>query len=534
MKQFSLLFEQIDQTTSVNGKIAAIVQYLAVVPATDAIWAVALLMNRLPKRPVKTAELWQWCAQLTLLPDWLQTESYHIAGDTAETLHLLIPEGSGDTNTSLCQLMQVLQQLPTVTDDERRTYITAMWQQLGGTERFVFNKLITSGFRAGVSTQLVIKAIARHTGIGENAIAHKLSGKWNPDEATLATLLQNGDDTDISRPYPFCLAYPLEETPETLGTPNDWLAEYKYDGIRGQIIVRNKTLFVWSRGEELLTERIPEFHILTSLLPDGTVIDGEILPVKDGTIQPFHVMQTRIGRKNLTKKSLQEAPLAMYCYDIMEINGKDIRHLPLTERRQLLTNIIEGLPSSTPLYVSPVVTFENWQQAANARQLARGQQCEGLMLKRKNSEYRTGRRRGDWWKWKIDPLSIDAVLIYTQRGHGRRADMYTDYTFAVWSGDELVPFCKAYSGLTDKEMAEADAWIKKNTKEKFGPVRSVLPQLVFEIGFEGISPSHRHKSGIAVRFPRMLRWRKDKQAPYANSIEDLQGLLKTYGSYGEE
>lgn len=532
MKQFSHLFEQIDQTTSVNGKIAAIVQYLVVAPATDAIWAVALLMNRRPKRPVKTSELWQWCAQLTQLPDWLQTESYHVAGDTAETLHLLIPEGSRDTNISLCQLMQELQQLPAVTDDERRTYITAMWQQLGGTERFVFNKLITGGFRAGVSTQLVVKAIARHSGIEENAVAHKLSGKWNPDEVTLTELLYTGSDDDISRPYPFCLAYPIEDVPDTLGPAEDWIAEYKFDGIRGQIIVRNNTLFVWSRGEELLTERIPEFHILTSLLPDGTVIDGEILPVKDGTILPFHVMQTRIGRKNLTKKSLQEAPLAMYCYDLMEMNGVDIRQRPLSERRQMLTALIDTVATQAPLHVSPMVLFTNWQQAAQVRQNARDMQCEGLMLKRKNSEYRTGRRRGDWWKWKIDPLSIDAVLIYAQRGHGRRADMYTDYTFAVWNRDELVPFCKAYSGLTDKEMAEADAWIKKNTKEKFGPVRSVLPQLVFEIGFEGISPSPRHKSGISVRFPRMLRWRTDKQATEANSLEDLQGLLKMYGSNG--
>jgi DNA ligase-1 len=466
------------------------------------------------------------------LPNWLQTESYHIAGDTAETLHLLLPDGKETTDVPLRVLMRELKLLPTITEEERRSYITDRWLKLAGNERFVFNKLITGGFRAGVSAQIIIKAIARFAALEENVVAHQLSGKWDPDQTTLTELLHTGNDADISRPYPFCLAYPIEETPDTLGPAEDWIAEYKFDGIRGQIIVRNNTLFVWSRGEELLTDRIPEFHTLTSLLPNGTVIDGEILPVKEGTILPFHVMQTRIGRKNLTKKSLQEAPLAMYCYDLMEINGVDIRQRPLSERRQMLTALIDTVAPQAPLHVSPVVPFTNWQQAAQVRQNAREMQCEGLMLKRKSSEYRTGRRRGDWWKWKIDPLSIDAVLIYAQRGHGRRADMYTDYTFAVWNGGELVPFCKAYSGLTDKEMAEADAWIKKNTKEKFGPVRSVLPQLVFEIGFEGISPSPRHKSGISVRFPRMLRWRTDKQATDANSLEDLQGLLKMYGSNG--
>ena len=326
-------------------------------------------------------------------------------------------------------------------------------------------------------------------------------------------------------PYPFFLAYPLDEEPDTLGDSNDWYIEKKLDGIRGQIIVRNDELFVWSRGEELLTDKFPEFHSLQSSLPNGTVLDGEIIPWRDGSPLPFQVMQTRIGRKNISQKYLKEAPLVMVCFDILEYQGLDLRQKPLADRRIILKNVIES-QSGNVLLLSEAMDFTNWQDVGEFRENARDYQCEGLMLKRKNSPYETGRKRGNWWKWKTDPMTIDGVLLYAQSGHGRRANLYTDYTFAVWDGDVLVPFAKAYSGLSDAEIKVLDSWIKRNTIEKFGPVRSVNTEYVFEIAFEGINSSPRHKSGVALRFPRILRWRKDKSPKDANTKSDLLQLIE--------
>ncbi|MCW3124025.1 MAG: ATP-dependent ligase [Flavipsychrobacter sp.] len=533
MRAFSELFTNIDQTASTNEKIDALVSYFATADEQDAIWCVALLSGRAPRRTVKTSELWEWSGELSGLPVWLQAESYHIVGDLAETISLLLPSHHTNHDYSLHQIIHDLIDLKGKDDAERKKYITHMWQQFNKQELFVFNKFITGGFRMGVSDKIIIKALAKHYNIDENIVAHRLSGGWEARGNTLNALLSNEDGTtDISRPYPFYLAYPLETAPEELGDVSEWQIERKYDGIRGQIIIRNNTLFVWSRGEDLMTEKFVEFHNLVNMLPDGIVIDGEILPMKDGIYLPFHVMQTRIGRKNVTKKTLQDAPLVMVCYDILEHDGVDVRHLSMQERRAILENVINDARSrnnNLPLLLSPVLECNTWQEVTEERTRSRDNHCEGLMLKKKDSEYKTGRRRGDWWKWKVDPLSIDGVMLYAQRGHGRRADLYTDFTFAVWDGDELVPFCKAYSGLTDKEMLQVDAWIKKNTLDKFGPVRSVTPTLVFEIGFEGINPSPRHKSGVALRFPRILRWRQDKTAKEANTKADLMELLNIYG-----
>ncbi len=532
MKAFSELFTNIDQTTSTNEKIDALVNYFATADEQDTIWCVALLSGRRPKRTVKTSELWEWSGELSGLPTWLQAESYHIVGDLAETISLLLPENYNSQDHALHDVINDLISLANKDEQQRKEYITGMWKQFNKQELFVFNKLITGGFRVGVSDKIIIKALALHYKIDENVVAHRLTGQWEAQNNTLPALLAgNESSVDLSKPYPFYLAYPLETPPGELGLVDDWFIERKYDGIRGQIIVRDAALFIWSRGDDLLTEKFVEFHDLINILPNGTVIDGEILPTKDDKYLPFHVMQTRIGRKNVTKKALQEAPLVMVCYDLLEHNGIDIRHLSLQERRTLLETLLDEIQTAhnVPLHISPLVHCSTWDEVAAERLRSRENYCEGLMLKRKNSEYKTGRRRGDWWKWKVDPLSIDGVLLYAQRGHGRRADLYTDFTFAVWDGDELVPFCKAYSGLTDKEMAQVDAWVKKNTLDKFGPVRSVTPNLVFEIGFEGINPSPRHKSGVALRFPRILRWRTDKSAKEANTKADLQELLNIYG-----
>jgi DNA ligase-1 len=344
-------------------------------------------------------------------------------------------------------------------------------------------------------------------------------GNWSPDIDTFYDLIHSGDGGDLSRPYPFYLAYALEGPVQELGDPSAWLAERKWDGIRGQVVVRERTLFVWSRGEELVTDKYPEYQTLLGLVPDGTVLDGEILPFQDGKPLPFQALQTRIGRKNPSAKLLIEVPVAFVCYDILEWKGEDIRNWPLSERRKKVEEICSV--KSTVLRLSPEVVFESWEQLSRERERSRELMSEGIMLKRRDSIYRHGRRRGDWWKWKIDPFSVDAVLIYAMRGHGRRANLYTDYTFAVWDGDKLVPFTKAYSGLTDDEIREVDRWVKQNTVERFGPVRSVRPELVFEIHFEGINKSTRHKSGVALRFPRMARWRRDKPAREANTLGEL-------------
>jgi DNA ligase-1 len=376
----------------------------------------------------------------------------------------------------------------------------------------------------GVSQQLVVKAIARFTGQPENIVAHRLMGHWSPDTISWHELIHDENiSSNTSKPYPFYLAYAIESDLEALGDPHEWFAERKWDGIRGQIIFRNNELFVWSRGEELVTDKYPEYDVMKSLLPNGTVIDGEILPFADDKPLSFNHLQTRIGRKKLNQKILQDVPVAFLAYDVLEYNGEDIRMLPLVERRKIIETICA--PSNNVLKLSPLIRFNTWKELEDERSRSRDFLSEGVMLKRKNSTYRDGRRKGDWWKWKIDPLTVDAVMIYAMRGHGRRANLYTDYTFAVWDNGQLVPFAKAYSGLTDEEINQVDHWIKQNTIERFGPVRSVKPTLIFEIAFEGINASTRHKSGIAVRFPRIHRWRKDKKIEEANTLDDLKQLL---------
>lgn len=531
MKAFSELYTAIDETTKTNAKIDALVRYFSITDEKDAIWCVAMLCGRRPKRTIKSGELKAWCMEIAGIPEWLFLESYSIVGDLSEVITLILPPATSNKPMLLHETIHLLKLLDGATDEEKKKFIQTTWQQLSTPERFIFNKLITGSFRIGVSQQLVIKALSRTYHLDENTVSHRLTGNWNPETTTLKALLfsDNAND-DHSKPYPFYLAYQLDQEPEELGEPAEWQIERKYDGIRGQIIVRDKHLFVWSRGEELITEKFPEFAILPELLPEGTVLDGEILPVNNNIPLPFHVMQTRISRKNITKKSLQDAPLVLMCYDLLEQNGNDIRSQPLQQRRKELEQLIAQASEkkqAVPLLLSPVLSCANWEEVKTERERSREFLCEGLMLKKKQSVYESGRRRGNWWKWKVDALTADGVLIYAQRGSGRRANLYTDYTFAIWDGEELVPFTKAYSGLTDKELIEMDAWIKKNTIDKFGPVRSVIAEQVFEIAFEGIQPSSRHKSGIALRFPRIARWRKDKNAKEANTKQDLLQLIES-------
>lgn len=529
MKNFAELFTRLDQTTKTLVKVDALIRYFEKASSEDKLWAIALLSHKRPKRTVNTNLLKIWAAEFSELPYWLFEESYHVAGDLAETIALILPEREIHTDHSLTYWIEYIISLGDLDEDSKKEKLKEAWASLSATERFVFNKLITGGFRMGVSQKLMVRALAKYTDIEENMLAHRLMGNWTPDITTFEDLVLSADKgEDHSRPYPFYLAYALDD-PYDIGSPDEWMAERKWDGIRGQIIIRNDQHYVWSRGEELVTDKYPEYEVLRDQLPNGTVLDGEILPFQNGQPLPFSVLQTRIGRKNLTSSILKISPVVFKVYDLMEWQGKDVRKWPMVQRRQTLEELVNNTSTGGVLQLSDVVEFSTWEQLAEERERSREFYSEGIMLKRKNSVYRTGRKRGDWWKWKVDPLTVDAVMIYAMRGHGRRANLYTDYTFAVWDKDQLVPFAKAYSGLTDDEIREVDRFVKKNTIDRFGPVRSVTPELVFEIAFEGINKSTRHKSGIALRFPRIKRWRKDKNKEEANTLTDLQQLLDVYG-----
>ena len=536
MRRFAELIKRLDSTNKTNTKVEALTNYFREAPDQDKVWTIAILSHRRPPRPVNTTLLRTWASELSNIPLWLFEESYHIVGDLAETIALVIPPSDETSEKSLTQFLNEIIELKKKSDEEKKSYLFDNWTNLNYYERFVFTKLITGSFRIGVSQKLMTRALSKASDIDEDILAYKLMGNWDPATISFAQLVLEEKESDyISKPYPFYLAYAIENEADNLGDVADWFAEHKWDGIRAQIIVRKGELFVWSRGEELVTDKYPEFAVFTELLPDGTVLDGEILPYPDGQIGTFNDLQTRIGRKTVSKSILKKTPVILKAYDILEWQGKDIRNLPFSERREILHKLYDALSpqaesidiEQNPIQLSEVLTFNSWEEVAQERQRSRELHSEGLMLKRKDSPYLVGRKKGDWWKWKVDPLTIDAVLTYAMRGHGRRSNLFTDYTFGLWNEDksELVTFAKAYSGLTDAEFRQVDRFIKTNTLERFGPVRSVTPELVFEIAFEGIALSNRHKSGIATRFPRILRWRKDKKIEDANSLEDLKALI---------
>jgi DNA ligase-1 len=531
MKLFAELFLNLDRTNKTNDKVDLLKHYFTHAKDADKIWALALFTGRRPSFKITSTQMREWAAEEAGLPEWLFKESYNSVGDLGETISLILQRNElTQSEKSLGEWFMYLNQLPTMDDAQKRYHITSAWKNLNQHEIFVFNKLLMGSFRIGVSQTLVIRSLAEVTNSDPNIIAHRLMGKWNPIDTTYEQLILNEDKNDnASRPYPFYLAYAVEGDIAELGKHDDWYAEWKWDGIRSQIIFRNSELFIWTRGEELATDKFPELHLLKGLLPEGTVLDGEIVAFKEDKPLPFNVLQTRIGRKNLTKKILQEAPVAFIAYDLLEIEGKDIRPAPQSERRMQLEHLYAQVHAPMIFRLSALLPFNAWEELKSLHAQSRENNAEGFMLKHKDSRYQVGRKKGDWWKWKIDPLSADAVLVYAQKGHGRRAELYTDYTFAVWDNEhKLVPFAKAYSGLTDAEIVLVDKFVKQHTLEKFGPVRTVEPQLVFEIGFEGINISPRHKSGIAVRFPRILRWRKDKAIEEADTLETLKKILEQY------
>ncbi|HEX6465648.1 MAG TPA: ATP-dependent DNA ligase [Vicinamibacterales bacterium] len=530
MRRFTDLYEALDRTTSTNAKIAALAAYFRDAPPADAAWATFFLTGRRLKRLVPSAALWEWTQEVTGFPDWLLRECYSAAGDFAEVIALALDNVASDAQERDLPLASWVEDrlLPLQAVDlaGQRAGIMRWWRGLPRGQRFVLNKLLTGEFRVGVAQTMVIRALANAIGTEATIVAARLMGEWTPSAewfTSIASTNPEQEAADPSQPYPFYLASPLEGEPESLGDRADWLVEWKWDGIRAQLIRRRGQVWLWSRGEELITARFPEIGAAATHLPDGTVLDGEVLAFKEGRPMPFSALQQRIGRLRQVAQIMRTVPVVFVVYDVIELSGADIRHEPLAERRAHLVDLIRG---DGVLRLSEEVVTPSWTGLAPLRLESRVRGVEGFILKRRDSTYGVGRRKGAWWKWKIDPLTVDAVLMYAQPGNGRRASLLTDYTFGVWHEGQLVPVAKAYSGLSNAEIDELDTWIRRHTRERHGPVRAVEPVYVFELGFEAIAPSSRHKSGIAVRFPRMLRWRKDKPASEADTLETLSRLIR--------
>lgn len=566
MQRFTKLFCELDQTTRTNEKVAALEQYFRGAPAEDAAWALAFLSGRTPARVISTRNLWDWAAVETGLPSWLMEECYESVGDLGETLSLLLPSAGEGTALPLSRIVsERLLPMRQLGEISKRQLLVQTWRELNRSERLVWNKLITGEFRVGVSRTLVIRALANVAGIEPAIMAHRVLGNWEPKAEDFRRLLAPEDHNDFAaRPYPFFLASPIEmkvkagETVESeLGAIGDWLAEWKWDGIRAQLIHRGGETCVWSRGDEMVSESFPELLQAGNFLPEGTVLDGEIVVWRNRRPQVFGELQRRLGRRRVSLRTQRDFPVSFLAYDLLEKGGRDVRNEALETRRGWLEEVLietrrkasaqqgaversteqatlslfpEGEltngddDGSFCLRLSTILTAHSWEELETIRSRARTEGVEGIMLKRRSSAYAVGRVRGDWWKWKIDPYVIDAVLIYAQRGHGRRANLYTDYTFGLWDHGELVPVAKAYSGLTDEEIRQVDRFVRHHSLEKHGPVRVVKPELVFELAFEAIQESTRHKSGVAVRFPRMNRWRHDKTPREADTLENLKAL----------
>jgi DNA ligase-1 len=537
MREFARLYAELDETTATNRKLDALQQYFAAASPENAAWAVYFLAGGKPRQAVPSKLLREFAIEYAMLDEWLFEESYQAVGDLAETIALVLPPAEHESDVGLAVWMEErIGPLRGADPATIREKLLAYFNELTSRERFLLIKLIGGGFRVGVSKLLVTRALSAIAAVDSKLIAQRLMGWTDGSVAPTATgflrlIAEQSDDEHKLRggqPFPFFLAHQLQGEPSALGDVADWQVEWKYDGIRTQLVRRSEQSFVWSRGEDLITERFPEIAAIR--VPEGTVIDGEILVWHDGPA-PFADLQKRIGRKTLSAKLLAELPAVLLAYDLLELDGVDLRALPQHERRALLETLVRDA-AQPALQISPLVEADSWDALAATRIESRNRGVEGMMLKARKAQYGVGRTKdvGTWWKWKVDPYAIDAVLIYAQAGHGRRASLYTDYTFAVWDTDEagerkLVPFAKAYSGLTDAEIAKVDNAIRKTTIEKFGPVRSVKPSMVFEIGFEGIALSTRHKAGIAVRFPRILRQRFDKTVDDADTLDTLKGLL---------
>ncbi len=539
MHRFTRLFIELDSTTRTSEKLAALENYFRSVPPEDGAWALTLLVGKRPRRAISHTEMRHAVSQRAGTPMWLISECHDAVGDLSETLALLLPPSD---RCSLLPLHRVFDEwltpLRSADEPSRAALLNKAWDELDTRQRLVFHKLISGSFRLGVQRRLVVRALANITEIDPAIIEHRLNAPWKPAADDYLRILSREEHaSDPAAPYPFFLATPIRPNADDpiadelawiehhLADPADWLAEWKWDGIRAQLIHRAGLTMLWSRGEEQITGAFPELRALGAILPVDTVLDGEILAWEDGLPLPFSDLQRRLNRKQRELMLFDDVPIRFLAYDLLELHSEDLRNAPTTTRRALLEELCTRHADQHHLALSPSIEFDSWQDLSALRATSRARGVEGIMLKRTDAPYRSGRSRGDWWKWKIDPYTIDAVLIYAQRGSGKRASLFTDYTFALWQNDELIPFTKAYSGLTDEEIRRVDDFIKKHTTGRQGPIRMVEPRLVFEIGFEGLRESDRHRAGISLRFPRMLRWRTDKAPKDADSLDTLRAML---------
>ncbi len=533
MKRFTGLYMALDATTKTNAKVDALTRYFEQAPAADAAWALHVLLGRRLIRAVPSRRLRQWACEASGYPAWLLDECYRAVGDLSETLALLVPGEAGEPSDEALHAVIERRVLPLqhMEETEQREAIVATWARFDAAQCFLFHKLISQSFRVGVSAKLVTRALGRAAGVEPAVMAHRLTGSWRPTASDFGALLSGSGgraEHDPAQPYPFCLASPLETEPAALGPIDDWQVEWKWDGIRAQLIHRPGATLVWSRGEELVGEAFPEARAIAQMMPRGTVVDAEILAWEGEAPLPFAILQRRIGRRNVQPMLFADVPIRVMAYDLLEAEGKDMRDRPLHVRRHGLASLIADLlerDRGAHVQLSPTVRAASWEALSDHQREARSRGVEGLMLKHRESPYQVGRVRGSWWKWKIEPHTIDAVMIAAQQGHGRRAGLFTDYTFGVWDGGSLVPVAKAYSGLTQKEIAEVDRFVRSSTTGRHGPVRTVEPRLVFEVAFEAVQESPRHKSGLALRFPRIARWRHDKSPADADTLDAVRRLL---------
>lgn len=523
MRKFAALFEKIDQVQATNEKVLHIKNYFSSCSDADGAWALFFLCGHPLKRLISSHMLRQWCLELIDLPNWLIEESYASVGDTAEMITLILPRKEVvdiSYDYSLAEWMEtMIIPLQSAGSEEKKAKVLSFWKELSTKEIFIINKILTGSFRMGISSLLTLKALSQATGVSREILSQRLMGNWEPTSEFFKSLKSSEANQKFLNPYPFYLAYPFEGTLESLGVISDWFIEWKWDGIRGQAVISETGIALWSRGNELISDQFPELIEAFKTIAPGTILDGEIVAYADGYPLPFGELQKRLGRKHVSKSMMEKVPIVFIAYDLLEYGGIDLRNKPLVERRSLLQSLTFSSPK---ILLSTLIEGTDWTHILNFRLQSREKGAEGLMFKKKDSLYGVGRQKGHWWKYKVDPLTLDAILLYAQAGSGQRANLFTDYTFGVWKNNELVPIVKAYSGLDKKEIDELDRWIRKNTEEKFGPVRKVKPFHVFEIGFEGIQLSNRHKSGVALRFPRILRWRKDKPIEECDTLDAIK------------